>query len=148
MCGACRARHESGARKALGEGVLQQVEQTDLMSYGLIPEFVGRFPIITALHVSQFLTLIHSMSTVEATRLMCIVCVFSVKCSAAVSSWILQPYGFFLVIDGSLVLKNKLKFEVLRCTRLPARISCHHYSSSYLPELLSATGWDLVLHPA
>ena len=48
----CRARHESGARKALGEGVLQQVEQTDLMSYGLIPEFVGRFPIITALHVS------------------------------------------------------------------------------------------------
>ena len=38
--------------KALGEGVLQQVEQTDLMSYGLIPEFVGRFPIITALHVS------------------------------------------------------------------------------------------------
>lgn len=53
MCDACRARHESGARKALGEGVLQQVEQTDLMSYGLIPEFVGRFPIITALHVSQ-----------------------------------------------------------------------------------------------
>ena len=47
----CRARHESGARKALGEGVLQQVEQTDLMSYGLIPEFVGRFPIITALNV-------------------------------------------------------------------------------------------------
>lgn len=45
-----RARHGSGAVKALGEGVLQQVEQTDLMSYGLIPEFVGRFPIITALH--------------------------------------------------------------------------------------------------
>ncbi len=61
MRGSRRARHESGARKALGEGVLQQVEQTDLMSYGLIPEFVGRFPIITALHVSQFLTLIHSM---------------------------------------------------------------------------------------
>ena len=32
--------------------MLQQVEQTDLMTYGLIPEFVGRFPIITALHVS------------------------------------------------------------------------------------------------
>lgn len=47
-----RARHESGARKALGDEVLQQVEQTDLMTYGLIPEFVGRFPIITALHVS------------------------------------------------------------------------------------------------
>ena len=47
-----RARHESGARKALGDKVLQQVEQTDLMTYGLIPEFVGRFPIITALHVS------------------------------------------------------------------------------------------------
>ena len=55
---ACRARHESGARKALGEGVLQQVEQTDLMSYGLIPEFVGRFPIITALHVSTPLSLV------------------------------------------------------------------------------------------
>lgn len=47
-----RARHESGARKALGDKVLQQVEQTDLMTYGLIPEFVGRFPIITALYVS------------------------------------------------------------------------------------------------
>lgn len=50
-----RARHASGARKALGDKVLQQVEQTDLMTYGLIPEFVGRFPIITALHVSPLL---------------------------------------------------------------------------------------------
>ena len=54
-----RARHESGARKALGDKVLQQVEQTDLMTYGLIPEFVGRFPIITALHVSP-LTKLHT----------------------------------------------------------------------------------------
>lgn len=61
MAGMCRARQESGARKALGEGVLQQVEQTDLMDYGLIPEFVGRFPIITALHVrgSQSLVSYH-----------------------------------------------------------------------------------------
>ena len=48
----CRARTESGARKALGDHVLRHVEQTDLMTFGLIPEFVGRFPIITALHVS------------------------------------------------------------------------------------------------
>ena len=36
----------------LDSRVLQQVEQTDLINYGLIPEFVGRFPIITALSVS------------------------------------------------------------------------------------------------
>ena len=129
MCGACRARHESGARKALGEGVLQQVEQTDLMSYGLIPEFVGRFPIITALHVSQFLTLIHSMSNVQATRLMCIVFVWSVGCSAAVSSWIVAPYSFY-VIDGRLALKCKLMFEVVRCTCFTARFCAASHSPS------------------
>ncbi|KAK9863568.1 hypothetical protein WJX84_009042 [Apatococcus fuscideae] len=30
-------------------GVLRQTEQADLISYGLIPEFVGRFPVIAAL---------------------------------------------------------------------------------------------------
>ena len=30
---------------------LRQVEQTDLIQYGLIPEFVGRFPIISSLQV-------------------------------------------------------------------------------------------------
>ena len=47
----CRELQASGARKALTE-VLRQVEQTDLMTYGLIPEFVGRFPIVTTLQVS------------------------------------------------------------------------------------------------
>ena len=32
-------------------GVLRQTEQADLISYGLIPEFVGRFPVIAALKV-------------------------------------------------------------------------------------------------
>ena len=48
----CRELQASGARKALTE-VLRQVEQTDLMTYGLIPEFVGRFPIVTTLQVSR-----------------------------------------------------------------------------------------------
>ncbi|CAH8556273.1 unnamed protein product [Schistosoma rodhaini] len=30
--------------------LLQEVEANDLITYGMIPEFVGRFPIITALH--------------------------------------------------------------------------------------------------
>lgn len=66
-CGECthRARHESGARKALGDKVLQQVEQTDLMTYGLIPEFVGRFPIITALHVSALSKALHEATTIN-----------------------------------------------------------------------------------
>lgn len=51
MCTWCRERQASGARKALNE-VLRQVEQTDLMTYGLIPEFVGRFPIVTTLQVT------------------------------------------------------------------------------------------------
>jgi ATP-dependent Clp protease ATP-binding subunit ClpX len=44
-----RSRRKSGARAALSSDVLQQVEQTDLIQYGLIPEFVGRFPVVSAL---------------------------------------------------------------------------------------------------
>ncbi len=40
----------SGQAKVSSE-VLRQVEQTDLIQYGLIPEFVGRFPIISSLQV-------------------------------------------------------------------------------------------------
>ena len=48
-----RARQgRTGGRVPLDSRILQQVEQTDLINYGLIPEFVGRFPIITALSVS------------------------------------------------------------------------------------------------
>lgn len=47
-----RELQPSGARKAMGH-VLKLVEQTDLMTYGLIPEFVGRFPIVTTLQVSS-----------------------------------------------------------------------------------------------
>ena len=46
----------------LDSRILQQVEQTDLINYGLIPEFVGRFPIITALSVSTWLRLMPTAS--------------------------------------------------------------------------------------
>ena len=32
-----------------GSAALLKVEQTDLINYGLIPEFVGRFPVISTL---------------------------------------------------------------------------------------------------
>ncbi len=32
-----------------GSAALLRVEQTDLINYGLIPEFVGRFPVISTL---------------------------------------------------------------------------------------------------
>ncbi|VDQ13187.1 unnamed protein product [Trichobilharzia regenti] len=32
------------------DSLLQEVEARDLIDYGIIPEFVGRFPIITVLH--------------------------------------------------------------------------------------------------
>lgn len=34
---------------AEGSAALLKVEQTDLINYGLIPEFVGRFPVISTL---------------------------------------------------------------------------------------------------
>ena len=40
----------SGQAK-VSSNVLRQVEQTDLIQYGLIPEFVGRFPVISSLQV-------------------------------------------------------------------------------------------------
>lgn len=39
--------HEENAER---DKLLQEVEANDLITYGMIPEFVGRFPIITALH--------------------------------------------------------------------------------------------------
>lgn len=55
MACACRAK---GAEGMLGEGsaALLRVEQTDLINYGLIPEFVGRFPVISTLQVRHWLT--------------------------------------------------------------------------------------------
>ena len=50
----CRVRLE-GQGQAQGEwqaGMLRQTEQADLISYGLIPEFVGRFPVIAPLKVN------------------------------------------------------------------------------------------------
>jgi len=42
----------SGQAK-VSSNVLRQVEQTDLIQYGLIPEFVGRFPVISSLQVRE-----------------------------------------------------------------------------------------------
>ncbi|KAH9588044.1 hypothetical protein MS3_00005563 [Schistosoma haematobium] len=39
--------HEENAER---DKLLQEVEANDLITYGMIPEFVGRFPIITVLH--------------------------------------------------------------------------------------------------
>lgn len=49
----------SGQAK-VSSNVLRQVEQTDLIQYGLIPEFVGRFPIISSLQVCT--SLMHVMA--------------------------------------------------------------------------------------
>lgn len=38
--------------------ILQKIEQTDLISYGLIPEFVGRFPVICTLQVGGLSSLL------------------------------------------------------------------------------------------
>jgi ATP-dependent protease Clp ATPase subunit len=46
----------------VSSNVLKQVEQTDLIQYGLIPEFVGRFPIISSLQVS---TSAHPITAVQ-----------------------------------------------------------------------------------
>ena len=47
---ACRNRGQAGDHKIPAD-VLQSVEQTDLIRYGLIPEFVGRFPVLCSLQV-------------------------------------------------------------------------------------------------
>jgi hypothetical protein len=41
-----------GARR-ISFDILQHVEHMDLISYGLIPEFVGRLPVIVALQVGR-----------------------------------------------------------------------------------------------
>ena len=50
----CRVRLEGqGEAQANWQaGMLRQTEQADLISYGLIPEFVGRFPVIAPLKVT------------------------------------------------------------------------------------------------
>ena len=47
----CRAKVLGSSQAKVSSNVLRQVEQTDLIQYGLIPEFVGRFPIISSLQV-------------------------------------------------------------------------------------------------
>ncbi len=47
----CRAKVLGSGQAKVSSNVLRQVEQTDLIQYGLIPEFVGRFPIISSLQV-------------------------------------------------------------------------------------------------
>ncbi|CAL8462417.1 g1950 [Coccomyxa elongata] len=44
-----RAKVQGFGQAKVSSNVLKQVEQTDLINYGLIPEFVGRFPIISSL---------------------------------------------------------------------------------------------------
>ncbi|KAK9906695.1 hypothetical protein WJX75_006331 [Coccomyxa subellipsoidea] len=44
-----RAKVQGFGQAKVSSNVLKQVEQTDLIQYGLIPEFVGRFPIISSL---------------------------------------------------------------------------------------------------
>jgi ATP-dependent Clp protease ATP-binding subunit ClpX len=41
---------EAGAAPAKGAAVMSQVQPTDLIKYGLIPEFVGRLPVLATLH--------------------------------------------------------------------------------------------------
>jgi ATP-dependent Clp protease ATP-binding subunit ClpX len=44
-------RAEIGPRRAAGRGAtLEQLEPEDLIRYGLIPEFVGRLPVVGTLH--------------------------------------------------------------------------------------------------
>lgn len=47
-----RARIHSGTgAEALPDETLQKAEHVDLIQFGLIPEFVGRFPIMCSLQV-------------------------------------------------------------------------------------------------
>jgi ATP-dependent protease Clp ATPase subunit len=45
------ARAGRAGGKRISYEILQHVEHTDLINYGLIPEFVGRLPVIVALQV-------------------------------------------------------------------------------------------------
>lgn len=48
-CRARASRDAAAASAASTVGVLKNVEQADLIHYGLIPEFVGRFPVVCSL---------------------------------------------------------------------------------------------------
>ena len=47
----CRAKMKEAWRASEQSHLLKDVEQTDLVQFGLIPEFVGRFPVICSLQV-------------------------------------------------------------------------------------------------
>ena len=47
----CRAKLQDSWKASAMSHLLKEVEQTDLVQYGLIPEFVGRFPVICSLQV-------------------------------------------------------------------------------------------------
>lgn len=49
-----RARGAAAGQTPISSQVLKQVEHMDLIQYGLIPEFVGRFPVICSLQVGLF----------------------------------------------------------------------------------------------
>lgn len=56
-----RARIQSGAgAEALPDDTLQRAEHLDLIHFGLIPEFVGRFPIMCSLQARTAGDLAHS----------------------------------------------------------------------------------------
>jgi ATP-dependent Clp protease ATP-binding subunit ClpX len=44
------AKREPGAPRVDKSGLLGQIQPTDLIKYGLIPEFVGRLPVVATLH--------------------------------------------------------------------------------------------------
>eukprot|EP00884_Botryococcus_braunii_P004193 jgi/Botrbrau1/13775/Bobra.0056s0029.1 len=48
-----RARASAAGQTRISSQVLKQVEHMDLIHYGLIPEFVGRFPVISTLQALQ-----------------------------------------------------------------------------------------------
>lgn len=48
-----RAKLQDSWKASAMSHLLKEVEQTDLVQYGLIPEFVGRFPVICSLQVSN-----------------------------------------------------------------------------------------------
>ena len=49
----CRAKLKESWRASEMSHLLKDVEQTDLVQFGLIPEFVGRFPVLCSLQVPR-----------------------------------------------------------------------------------------------
>ena len=61
ICIVLRARGRDSARSSVASAMLRDVEQADLVEYGLIPEFVGRFPIICNLEVPGCILSVHNL---------------------------------------------------------------------------------------